>query len=156
MLWKGEKDSMGPSMVMGWSLRAPREVTSIQWGDGPQINTWTNEDAGSVRATLLLQENSTGFKNSFNTPEYPEMSSKYLNLAILPFPAEASSAPSAFLSLLGLDFFSLKLMLWWTCWGKENRCWIRSHQKLSGSCPDPLARTFLKRIFRLFCGCCWS
>lgn len=47
MLWKGEKDSMEPSMVMGWSLIAPREVTSIQWGDGPQMNTCTNK--GDVR-----------------------------------------------------------------------------------------------------------
>lgn len=39
MLWKGEKDSMAPSMLMGWSLMAPLDVTSIQCGDGPQMNT---------------------------------------------------------------------------------------------------------------------
>lgn len=49
MLWKGANDSMGPSILMGWSLRAPREVTSIQCGDGPQIKTCGNEDSCSRR-----------------------------------------------------------------------------------------------------------
>lgn len=39
-LWNGAKESMGPSMPMGCSRRAPRPVTSSQWGEGPQMNTW--------------------------------------------------------------------------------------------------------------------
>lgn len=55
-------------------------------------------------------------KSGFLTPEYPEMSSKYLNLAVRLFTAALSSvAPlSAFLSFFSFDFFSLKLMLWGT------------------------------------------
>lgn len=57
MLWKGENDSMGPSMLIGWSLKAPRDVTSIQWGDGPQINTWGKNRPGvSPRVVKMLNQ----------------------------------------------------------------------------------------------------
>lgn len=58
---------------------------------------------------------------SLLTPEYPEISSKYLNLAIrLLAPELSSEAPlSAFLSFLSFDFFSLKLMLWGT-WAERS------------------------------------
>ena len=51
------------------------------------------------------------------TPEYPEMSLKYLNLATRPLtPAPSSPGPSAFLSLFeSLAFFSRKLMLCGIC-----------------------------------------
>lgn len=54
------------------------------------------------------------FLNVPLTPEYPEMSSKYRNLEMRLFTAGLSSAAaplSAFLSFLGFDFFSLKLIL---------------------------------------------
>ena len=48
---------MAPSMVMGCSLIAPRDVTSIQCGDGPQMNTCVNKENNSLiqRMTWTLE-----------------------------------------------------------------------------------------------------
>lgn len=83
MLWKGEKDSMEPSMVMGWSLIAPREVTSIQWGDGPQMNTCTYK--GDVRnGSAMSQFSKCGrffFFSLHSCPTYPWVSRDVLKVS---------------------------------------------------------------------------
>lgn len=80
----------------------------------------SNKKEGKITHAALKRNVLTSTAEiSFNkcTPEYPEMSSKYLNLAIRLFVEKLSSiAPlSAFLSFLSFAFFSLKLMLWGTC-----------------------------------------
>ncbi len=65
------------------------------------------------------------------TPEYPEMSWKYLNLATRPLTPRVSSPwPSGFLSFLILDFFSLKLMLW-GIWQEENTATTHHHSNIT-------------------------
>lgn len=67
------------------------------------------------------------------------MSSKYRNLLIRPLAAAPSSAaaPSAFLSFLSFDFFSLKFMLWGTC--AERHGALKTGALKTGSSP-PLGK----------------
>lgn len=90
----------------------------------------------------------------FLTPEYPEISSKYLNLAIRLLAAELSSdAPlSAFLSFLSFDFFSLKFMLWGT-YAEQNSAvktdFIRAALPLVHVCLKSLKSYFFEAHFQV-------
>lgn len=59
---------MGPSMVMGWRRRAPRDVTSSQWGEGPQINTWKVKCKHLVRAVEVSIPPSPGNTDTAPAP----------------------------------------------------------------------------------------
>lgn len=151
MLWKGEKDSMAPSMLIGWSLMAPREVTSIQWGDGPQMNTC----GGRGQSDRLRG----GRPVNGELRPYPRVSRDVLEVSEPGDPPFGGGALLRGPALCLLVLFELQLLF--------SEVDVVGHLRWGGSrvktrfIPTPCSPsspdlTFLKRTFRLFCGCCWS
>ncbi len=104
------------------------------WQQG-NVVIWFNREHVSLKSVVFF------FLNGFLTPEYPEMSSKYLNLAVRLLTAALSSlAPlSAFLSFFSFDFFSLKLMLWGTWAEQSSKVKISLHSDVTWFSPSLLS-----------------